>query len=212
MSDTLPLVLASASPRRRELLTAVGFVVECAPAEVDERPLPGEAPPEHVLRIAREKAIRVATRRPGGPPVLGADTIVVLGDEILGKPATRADARRMLVALSGRRHTVLTAVCVTWAGRTATHLESSRVTFGVLSPELLEWYLETGEGDDKAGGYAVQGLGGILVAAVDGNVQAVVGLPLAPLPALFARVGLTVSPRGAALTLSPRAWSARPAR
>jgi septum formation protein len=204
MIETLPLVLASASPRRQELLESVGFLVERRPADVDETPLAGEAPPAHVQRVARLKAETIAARW-RRLPVLAADTTVVLGTEILGKPADRDDARRMLLSLSGRAHLVLTAVCVVWDGRLASHLESAEVTFANVSPALLDWYLATGEGDDKAGAYAVQGLGGALVARVDGNVQAVIGLPLAPLPGLFARVGLDVVASGASLALSRRA-------
>jgi septum formation protein len=204
MTRPLTLILASASPRRRELLAALGLAIECVPADVDESRRNGESPPEHVLRVAREKAAAVAARRPDSP-VLGADTIVVLGDEILGKPADRADAGRMLDLLSGRTHTVLTAICVALDGCEATHLESAAVTFVSVPPALREWYLATGEGDDKAGAYAVQGVGAVLVATVDGNVQAVIGLPLAPLPGLLARLGLLLSAEGAALTLSRRA-------
>ncbi len=204
MSCSLPLILASASPRRRELLGGLGFAVECMPADIDESQRDGETPAAHVLRVAREKAGVVARRRADGP-VLGADTIVVLGDKILGKPADRDDARRMLAALSGRTHTVLTAVCVIWNRREATHLEAACVTFLALPPALLDWYLATGEGDDKAGGYAVQGLGGALIARIEGNVQAVIGLPLAALPALFARVDLEIAAAGVALSLTRHA-------
>ena len=201
MIDSLPLILASASPRRRELLGALGLAIECVPADIDERQRDREAPPVHVLRIAREKAAVAAALRSDGP-VLGADTIVALGETILGKPASRADARRMLGLLSGRTHAVLTAVCVIWEGREATHLEVANVTFIPVPPALLDWYLATGEGDDKAGAYAVQGLGGALVERVEGNVQAVVGLPLAPLSGLLARVGVGVVVTGTVLALS----------
>ncbi len=201
MSERLPLILASASPRRRALLAALGLVSEVVPANVDESQHDGESPPAHVLRIAREKAAAIAALRRDGP-VLAADTIVVLGDTVLGKPVGRADARRMLALLVGRTHAVLTAVCVIWEGRSASHLEVAWVTFASAPPTLLDWYAATGEGDDKAGAYAVQGLGGALVERVDGNVQAVIGLPLAPLASLFAQVGVEVVASGVSLALS----------
>jgi septum formation protein len=198
------LILASSSPRRRELLAALGLLAEVVPANVDESQHDGETPPAHVLRVAREKAAAVAARRRDGP-ILAADTIVVLGEVVLGKPADRAGARRMLDLLAGRTHAVLTAVCVAWEGRAAAHLEAAWVTFVSAPSALLDWYAATGEGDDKAGAYAVQGLGGALVERVEGNVQAVIGLPLAPLPDLLARVGVEVVASGATLALSRRA-------
>jgi septum formation protein len=196
----LTLVLASASPRRRELLQRLGLELEVAPAEVDETPLPEESPALHVQRMAWAKAHAVAARRPG-QPVLAADTVVVLGRRILGKPADRTEAAEMLRSLAGRAHLVLTAVVVLHGGREAAVLESSRVTFLPYDPVLHEWYLATGEGDDKAGAYAVQGKGALLVARVEGNVQAVVGLPLAPLPGLFRRVGLELQNGAGRLSL-----------
>jgi septum formation protein len=204
----LPLVLASGSPRRRELLSRLGLELEVAPADIDETPLPGEAPSPHALRIARAKAEAASARRPGAP-VLAADTIVVLDGEILGKPRHRDQAREMLRRLSGRSHLVITAVAVRFAGREATVVEQARVTFRPVAEPLLDWYLATGEADDKAGAYAVQGRGALLVDRVEGNVQAVVGLPLAPLPDLFARVGLRLEPAGDRLLLSRRGGSAR---
>jgi septum formation protein len=203
MSTALPLILASSSPRRWELLASLGLAALRVPAEIDEVPRTGESPAGHALRVAREKASTVASRC-GEGPTLGADTIVVLGDRILGKPVDRNDGRRMLRLLSARTHTVLTAVCVAWEGRMAEHLAAARVTFVPLSPVMLDWYLATGEGEDKAGAYAVQGCGGLLVARVEGNVHAVIGLPLAPLPGLFADVGIEVAASGTALTLSRR--------
>ena len=204
----LPLVLASGSPRRRELLSRLGLEPEVVPADIDEAPLPDEAPPLHALRIARAKAEAAAARRPRAP-VLAADTIVVLDGEILGKPHHRGEARDMLRRLSGRSHLVITAVAVRFGRREATVVEQARVTFQTVSEPLLDWYLATGEADDKAGAYAVQGRGALLVERVEGNVQAVVGLPLAPLPDLFARVGLRLLPRGERLIVSRRGGSAR---
>lgn len=200
MSDRLLLVLASASPRRRQLIEQLGIPMLAEAATVDERCLPGEAPGRHVLRVARAKAERVASAHPG-LPVLGADTTVVVGDTILGKPRDREQARAMLRLLSGRTHTVLTAMCLRWGERAASHLEAAAVTFRSLAPALAEWYLASGEGDDKAGAYAVQGLGGALITRVEGNVQAVVGLPLAPLVDLLGRLDIRLRPVGAALEL-----------
>lgn len=198
------LVLASASPRRRELLARLGLEVTVAPAGVDESPLDGESPPESALRIARAKAKYAAARSPDDA-ILAADTIVVLGDRILGKPRDRDDARAMLRSLSGRSHMVITALAARWREREATHLEHARVVFAPIPDSLIAWYVDTGEADDKAGAYAVQGRAALFVERVEGNVQAVVGLPLAPLAALFARVGLRLGRDGVGLTLSRRA-------
>jgi len=202
------LVLASGSPRRRELLARLGLDLEVAPADLDETPLPDESPPLHALRVAREKAAAAAALRPGSP-VLAADTIVVVEGEILGKPRDRSDARAMLRRLSGRAHLVITAVAVRFGAREATVVEQARVVFRPVPEPLLEWYLDTGEAGDKAGAYALQGRGALLVERVEGNVQAVVGLPLAPLPELFERVGLELRPRAGRLVLSRRGGSAR---
>ena len=201
MSDPLALILASRSPRRRELAGMLGFPVVSEPADVDERSLPDEPPGAHVLRVARAKAATVAARAPAGP-VLGADTSVVVGGRILGKPRDVDDARAMLEMLSGRSHVVLTALCLVWRARAASRLESAVVTFRRLDATLLDWYLAAGEGADKAGAYAVQGLGGALITRVEGNVQAVVGLPLAPLLDLLATVGISVSAAGSVLVLT----------
>ncbi len=199
------VVLASASPRRRELLARLGLAVQVAPAEVDEAPRPGEAPPLHALRVARAKLEAVATRYPYHP-VLAADTVVGLGGRVLGKPRSREDARAMLELLAGRTHLVCTAVAAGWQQRQSFHLETARVTFARPSAELLDWYVDLGEGDDKAGGYALQGAAALFIIRVDGNVQAIVGLPLAALPRLFSRLGLELrrGPSGG-LLLSPRA-------
>jgi septum formation protein len=180
------LVLASQSPRRRELLAQLGVALEVRPAHADESQAPGEAPRAYVLRVARDKARAVP-----GDLVLAADTAVVLGDEILGKPADAADARRMLAALSGTVHEVLTAVVVR---RAAPALEldavvATRVRFASLSPAQLDWYVATGEPLDKAGAYAIQGAGGAFVLEVEGSVSNVVGLPLAETAALLGRAG-----------------------
>jgi septum formation protein len=181
------LVLASQSPRRRELLGQLGLILDVRPANADEAVRPGEPPADYVLRVARDKARAVP-----GDVVLAADTAVVLGGEVLGKPTGDADARRMLRALSGTVHEVLTAVVVR---RVAIRLEldavvSTRVRFAALSPAAIDWYVGTGEPLDKAGAYAIQGAGGAFVLGVEGSVSNVVGLPLAETAALLRRAGL----------------------
>lgn len=198
--DELVLVLASSSPRRQELLARLGLEFITVTPAVDETRRVGESPIVHVQRVARDKASAAVAAAPH-LPVLAADTSVVLGDEILGKPTDPGDAERMLRLLRSRAHTVLTATAVRWGERGASHLEAARVEFTSFSDELLRWYLGTGEYRDKAGAYAVQGRGALLVARVEGNVQAVVGLPLARLPALLAAVGLRLCAREARLTL-----------
>ncbi|HET6438108.1 MAG TPA: Maf family protein [Anaeromyxobacter sp.] len=185
------LVLASQSPRRRELLSALGIRLEVRPAETDEAVMSGELPRSYVTRLAREKA-----RAVGGEVVLAADTAVVLGQEILGKPQDPADAARMLRALSGTAHEVLTAVCVR-RNRPGPELErlalvSTEVRFRPLREEEIRWYVATGEPLDKAGAYALQGAGGALVESVSGSVSGVVGLPLVESLALLAEVGFSL--------------------
>ncbi len=188
------VVLASQSPRRRELLASVGVSVEVRPSATDESVRPGEAALAYVRRLAREKAGSV----PGAPGelVVGADTAVVLGEEILGKPRDEADARRMLRALSGRTHVVATGVHARAHGEPGTELReetivvSSAVRFVTLTDERIDWYVATGEPLDKAGAYAVQGAGGSLVRGVAGSVSNVIGLPLAETLALLGRLGL----------------------
>lgn len=184
------LVLASASPRRRELLAGLGLDFELRPSTVDETPLAGERPDDYVLRLAHAKA--AAAARPG-ELVLGADTTVVLDGEILGKPTDAADARAMLARIAGREHVVLTAVALrsTMHGRVAVAaaLESTRVRMAAMSPQLIAWYVATGEPMDKAGSYAVQGIGSWFVAEVFGNHTNVVGLPLPLVRRLLQEVG-----------------------
>ncbi len=181
------LVLASASPRRRELLDSLDLDFTVRPAHVDETPLPDERPRDLVRRLAREKA-RAAAR--DGEWVLGADTIVIEGGEILGKPVDRADARRMLARLQGRWHLVLTGTAICTPGGDDLHaVESARVLFAELDAEQIEWYAGTGEPDDKAGAYAIQGLGSLFVLEVDGNYSNVVGLPLPTVRQLFEGAG-----------------------
>jgi septum formation protein len=188
------LVLASQSPRRRELLASVGLAAEVRPANADESVRPGETPEAYVRRVARDKAEAVAVAP--GELVLAADTAVVLEGTILGKPSDAGDARRMLRALSGRTHVVLTAVHARSAppggGPLAegSEMVSTTVRFRPLADPEIDWYVATGEPLDKAGAYAVQGIGGALVLGVAGSVSNVVGLPLAETLALLTRLGL----------------------
>lgn len=201
-SPSLPLILASASPRRRDLLARLGLDLVVVPAQVDETPLPGEAGPVHALRVANAKADSVARDHPDHP-VLAADTVVIRDGRIFGKPRDRSEAAAILETLAGATHVVATAVAVRWHGREASHLEVARVTFAHFDAELYGWYVATGEGDDKAGAYAVQGRGAVLVERVEGNVQAVVGLPLAVVPGLMRQVGLQLRAEDGRLTLVP---------
>lgn len=172
--SSLRLILASASPRRRELLAQLGFSLEVRPADTDETPLAGEPPRDYVLRVALDKARAVP-----GEAVLAADTAVVLGSEILGKPRDADDARRMLRALSGATHEVLTGVCVRRGGRERTAVVAAEVRLDPLTDAQIDWYVATGEPLDKAGAYAIQGLAGAFVRELRGSVSNVIGLPLA---------------------------------
>ena len=181
------LVLASASPRRREFLERLGIAFDVAPADVDETPHPGEAPREYVARVAEAKAAHAARLHPGRT-VLAADTTVVLDGEILGKPRDDAEARALLGRLSGRTHEVLSAVAVDGPVRLG-EVVSTQVTFRALSPPEIAWYVRSGEPHDKAGGYGSQGLAGVFVREVSGSASNVSGLPLAETVALLARAG-----------------------
>lgn len=184
------LHLASASPRRRELLLQIGVPHRRVDAPVDESVLPGEAPTAYVERLARAKAAAGLAALDGQGCVLGADTAVVLDGRILGKPADRADALAMLAALSGRSHEVLTAVAVADATRCLSRVVSSRVHFRPITAGEGDAYWNTGEPQDKAGGYAIQGLAAIFVDRLEGSYSAVVGLPLAESAALLAEFGI----------------------
>ncbi|MDQ3262418.1 MAG: Maf family protein [Myxococcota bacterium] len=182
------LILASGSPRRRAFLESLGLQFEVAPAELDETPLPAEAPRAYVQRLAAQKADAVGIRFPQAA-VLAADTTVVLEDEVLGKPQDASEARRMLERLSGRTHRVLTGVALGGAARGAVVVETE-VRFRVLEEAQLRWYLASGEPMDKAGAYAIQGLGGAFVERITGSYSNVVGLPLVETLALLEQAGL----------------------
>lgn len=188
MDPTARFVLASASPRRKDLLAQLGLRFTVAAADIDETPFAGEIARNYVHRLAVEKARTVATRHPDAW-VLAADTTVALGSHLLGKPQDAAEAREMLTRLSGQAHEVFTGIAV--AGRAqASQVVRTQVTFRALSPEEIAWYADTGEPLDKAGAYAIQGKGGFLVAGIDGSPSNVVGLPLAETLALLSQVGM----------------------
>lgn len=172
-----PLLLASASPRRAELLTTAGIPFECVPSHADELPAGSRSPDVLVAENARRKAEEVSSRFPGRV-VLGADTMVVLDGQALGKPKDRTDAKRMLRALSGRVHQVMTGVCVTDGEKTETALSVTSVTFRTLDDALIDRYAASGECDDKAGAYGIQGKGCVLVERLEGDYFGVVGLPV----------------------------------
>lgn len=170
------LVLASGSPRRKMLLESAGLDFDVVPADIDETPLDGESPTEYVLRVAAEKAEEV-----GGPDrvVLAADTTVEAEGRILAKPVDDVDARRMLRLLSGNVHRVHTGIAVAVGGSIQQRLVTTAVHFVDLTPEVIDWYVATGEPHDKAGAYAIQGRAAAFVESVHGSVTNVVGLPLA---------------------------------
>jgi septum formation protein len=194
------ILLASASPRRSELLRQVGIAHEVRPVDVDESVREGEAPSAYVLRLAESKAaalwqkLAAADRR----PVLAADTTVALEGEIFGKPASLAEARSMLGQLSGRTHEVHTAVAILHGGGAAARVSSSSVTFRVLTPAEIDAYWRTGEPADKAGGYAVQGRAAAFISHISGSYSGIMGLPLYETWELLAPVlGLTAGGRQA---------------
>ncbi|HKE56669.1 MAG TPA: Maf family protein [Pyrinomonadaceae bacterium] len=174
------LILASSSPRRAEILNSVGWPFEVAVAGIDESRLEGEDPVTYVQRLARSKAETVAARVERGL-VLGADTTVVVGDELLGQPGDEDDAQRMLKLLSGKWHEVLTGVALVVAedrARTLVDFEKTRVRFAELSATEIDWYLSTGEAMGKAGAYGIQGTAGIFIEEIQGDYFNIVGLPI----------------------------------
>ncbi|MFA5679508.1 MAG: Maf family protein [Pseudomonas sp.] len=171
-------VLASASPRRRELLQQIGARFAPHPVDVDERRNGGESPEDYVLRLALTKA-EAGRQRNGALPVLGADTTVVVDGDVLGKPQDEGEAVDMLLRLSGRSHRVLTAVALVSAAHSLWRVSDTRVTFAPLTQARCRAYWRTGEPVDKAGAYAIQGLGAVFVTRLEGSYSGVVGLPLA---------------------------------
>ena len=185
--ELVPVVLASQSPRRRDLLTLVGIAHEVRPANIDESYFAGEAPRAHAERLARGKAEAIAAP---DAVTIGSDTIVVIDDQVLGKPRDENEAARMLERLSGRSHTVITAVAASWGGRMLSDVEEVTVTFRSLSADDIAAYIATREPMDKAGAYGIQGYGATIVERVDGDYFAVMGLPLNRLARLLESLGL----------------------
>jgi septum formation protein len=183
------VVLASASPRRRDLLNLIGIAHEVRPANIDETMRPREAPRRYAERLAREKASAIATRDPD-LITIGADTVVVIDRKVLGKPADAADAARMLRMLSGREHTVITAVAVARGRKLRSAIEEVRVKFRRLRDDEIEAYIAMGEPMDKAGAYGIQGYGATIVERIEGDYFAVMGLPLVRLVGLMRDVGV----------------------
>ncbi|KUJ83266.1 septum formation inhibitor Maf [Microbulbifer flavimaris] len=190
-----PLLLASGSPRRAQLLAQIGVrFVQRSTAVLEER-LPGEAPEAYVARLAREKAVAGLALRKGTPPPhpdwsLGSDTLVLAGDRVLEKPRDFDDFSSMMSALSGSEHSVLTAVCLAGNDCHLGQTVETRVRFRQLAPAQIEAYWRTGEPRDKAGGYGIQGLGAALVASVSGSYSNVVGLPLETLVPMLEEAGI----------------------
>jgi len=191
MTATEPrIILASASPRRAELLRQIRVEFELLPSQVEERPHPDEAPADYIIRIARAKVIAVARQREAGL-VIGADTVVVLDGHLIGKPEDEADARRLLRRLAGRWHAVMTGVALIdlETRREVADYDKTLVKFAQLTDMEIEWYANTGEPMDKAGAYGIQGLGGLFIDEIAGNYYNVVGLPIPLVYRLARRLG-----------------------
>ena len=186
---TVRVILASGSPRRRQLLELIGIEHEVMPSNIDETLRPRETPRRHAERLAREKASAIATREPG-KITIAADTIVVVNRKVLGKPRDEDDARRMLSMLSGREHTVITAVAVARGRKLRSAVEEVKVKFRRLREDDIEAYIATGEPMDKAGAYGIQGFGATIVESVNGDYFSVMGLPLARLVTLLRDLGV----------------------
>jgi septum formation protein len=191
------LILASASPRRTDLLRDAGYVFEVEPADVDETELAGEPPAAYVVRVAAMKARAIAAGHPD-EAILAADTTVVIDGAMLAKPADDADATRMLGLLSGRTHDVLTGVVLVRAGRESSAVVGTRVRFRPLTAPEIDWYVASGEPRDKAGAYGVQGLAARFVESVDGSYSNVVGLPVGAVRSLLEAEGLAPHDAGRA--------------
>jgi len=183
------LVLASASPRRQELLRNGGIAFEVQPAHLPEDPLLGEAAKNCAERLAREKALAVARQRPHDC-VLGADTVVVVDDQLLGKPSDAADAARMLRLLSGREHQVITGVCLVVNGQPSVASETTLVTMSEIADKDIAAYVATGEPMDKAGAYAIQGIASRWIPGIEGDYSNVVGLPVALVWRMLQQAGI----------------------
>jgi septum formation protein len=183
------IILASNSPRRRQLLDMLGIEYVVDPSDVEESRLPGELPEAMALRLARDKAVATRVRHPD-VPVLAADTVVVVQNKVLGKPASKREAESMLGMLSGRDHQVITAVALAWDGTTLEKCDITRVWFREADPSFIRDYVATGEPLDKAGSYGVQGRGALLVEKIEGDFFGVMGLPLRLVVELLETAGL----------------------
>jgi septum formation protein len=183
------VILASQSPRRRELLSLIGIAHEVRPADIDETPWPDERPVPHTERLARGKAAVIAAQEPDAL-VIAADTIVVIDDTILGKPTNVADAQAMLRRLSGREHEVCTAMAVAIGDRVASEVVRVAVRFREMHDETIAQYVATGEPMDKAGAYGIQGYGATLIDGITGDFFAVMGLSLVTVVSLAAHLGV----------------------
>ena len=195
ITDERPLLLASASPRRKHLLGMLGVPLRVRPVDADESQRPDESPDAYLERVVDNKATaaRAVWDRDTCAAALVADTVVLVDDEILGKPTDDDHARAMLTRLAGRTHIVATRFWVAVGDETAAHTERTAVTFRALSQELVAAYVRHGEGRDKAGAYGIQGVGAMLVARIDGDYTNVVGLPLPSVAAYMERLGLVTT-------------------
>ena len=184
-------ILASSSPRRRELLASIGLAFDVIPSAVPEERQPDETPEEYVARLSRQKAAAVAEKN-RDRWIIAADTTVVIGDEVLEKPRDANDARRMLATIAGKTHVVYTGVTLKCLDRgyVETHVATTEVRMLPLTPRDIEWYVDTGEPMDKAGAYAAQGMGGMFIDSIHGSFTNVVGLPLALLVQMLRHAGL----------------------
>ncbi len=197
MNTATTIVLASASPRRRELLAQIGVTHEVLAVDIDESALPGEAPAELALRLARGKALAGRERDGGGRAVLGSDTIVVLDGQVFGKPRDADDARRMLAALSGRDHQVMSAVALALPGADGAvqaALSVTDVRMRAITAAEIDAYWASGEPAGKAGAYAIQGLGAVFIQHIGGSYSGVMGLPLYETALLLQAAGLHGAP------------------
>ncbi len=189
----IKVILASRSPRRTELLRMLGVNHRCVPSGVSEEALQGEAPHDQVIRLAGDKGRAVAQRESGFDLVVASDTLVLLGDRVLGQPGDGGEAAAMLRHLSGATHTVYTGlVLITPEGRHATGISESQVTFHALSDQEIAWYVATGEPMDKAGAYAAQGAGAVFIQKIEGSFHNVVGFPVDLFYRMLPEVGLSL--------------------
>jgi len=200
----LSLILASQSPRRQQLLTQLDYQFSCQPADIDETELLNESPSDYVCRLALEKATYIAKDQSDTTIIIGSDTTVVIDEKILGKPQDLTDCIRLLSLLSGKSHQVLTAISVVKAGLSKTVLVSTDVVFKELSLNDINNYWLTGEPQDKAGAYGIQGIGGQFVKQISGSYSAVVGLPLFETAQLLKEFGLPTAIEQASLSVSSK--------